>query len=53
MTQQQTKIEFFTTREIEFFTTREKLEAGRQQTVDVLIRITPPALNVNNSSRPI
>lgn len=37
---------------VEFFTTRAKLEAGREQTVDVLIRITPPALNPNNSSRP-
>jgi Ca-activated chloride channel family protein len=44
MAQQQPKVEFFTT--------REKLEAGREQTVDVLIRITPPALNLNNSSRP-
>jgi Ca-activated chloride channel homolog len=37
---------------VEFFTTREKLEAGKEQTVDVLIRITPPALNRSNSSRP-
>ena len=37
---------------VEVFTTREKLEAGREQTVDVLIRITPPAVNSNNSSRP-
>lgn len=44
MTQQQPKVEFFTT--------REKLEAGREQTVDVLIRITPPALNRDNASRP-
>lgn len=44
MTQQQPKVEFFTK--------REKLEAGREQTVDVLIRITPPALSLNNSSRP-
>jgi Ca-activated chloride channel family protein len=34
---------------IEFFTTHAKLEAGREQTVDVLIRITPPALS---TSRP-
>src|SRR6185503_16078576 len=34
---------------IEFFTTHAKLEAGREQTVDVLIRITPPALG---TSRP-
>jgi len=44
MTQQHPKVEFFTT--------REKLEAGREQTVDVLIRVTPPAQNLNNSSRP-
>jgi Ca-activated chloride channel family protein len=37
---------------VEFFTTREKLEAGREQTVDVLIRITPPTLNRENSSNP-
>jgi Ca-activated chloride channel homolog len=37
---------------VEFFTTHAKLEAGREQTVDVLIRITPPALNPNPSSRP-
>jgi Ca-activated chloride channel homolog len=36
MTQQQPRIEFFTI--------REKLEAGREQTVDVLIRITPPEI---------
>ncbi len=37
---------------IEFFTTHAKLEAGREQTVDVLIRITPPALSLDHSSRP-
>lgn len=37
---------------IEFFTTRAKLEAGREQTVDVLIRITPPALSPDPSTRP-
>ncbi|HEX7334258.1 MAG TPA: VWA domain-containing protein [Pyrinomonadaceae bacterium] len=37
---------------VEFFTTHAKLEAGREQTVDVLIRITPPALNPDPSSRP-
>ena len=37
---------------VEFFMTRAKLEAGREQTVDVLIRITPPALNPDPSSRP-
>ena len=30
---------------VEFFTKHAKLEAGREQTVDVLIRITPPALS--------
>jgi len=37
---------------VEFFTTRAKLEAGREQTVDVLIRITPPALSLDPSTRP-
>jgi Ca-activated chloride channel homolog len=37
---------------VEFFTTHAKLEAGREQTVDVLIRITPPALSLDHSSRP-
>ena len=37
---------------VEFFTTHAKLEARREQTVDVLIRITPPALNPDPSSRP-
>ena len=37
---------------VEFFTTHAKLEAGREQTVDVLIRITPPAINPDPSSRP-
>jgi Ca-activated chloride channel homolog len=37
---------------IEFFTTHAKLEAGREQTVDVLIRITPPAPTPDLSSRP-
>ena len=37
---------------VEFFTTHAKLEAGREQTVDVLIRITPPALNPDPASRP-
>ena len=37
---------------VEFFTTHAKLEAGREQTVDVLIRITPPALNPDPGSRP-
>src|SRR5215475_4408647 len=34
---------------VEFYTKHAKLEAGREQTVDVLIRITPPALS---TSRP-
>ncbi|MEN3328206.1 MAG: Ca-activated chloride channel [Acidobacteriota bacterium] len=37
---------------VEFFTPRAKLEAGREQTVDVLIRITPPALSPDPSTRP-
>ena len=37
---------------VEFFTSHTKLEAGREQTVDVLIRITPPALSPDSSSRP-
>ena len=37
---------------VEFFTTRGKLEAGREQTVDVLIRITPPAPSPDLSTRP-
>jgi Ca-activated chloride channel family protein len=37
---------------VEFFTTRAKLEAEREQTVDVLIRITPPALSPDPSTRP-
>ncbi len=37
---------------VECFTKREKLEAGREQTVDVLIRITPPAPNLDASRRP-
>ena len=43
MTQQQPKIEFLTT--------REKLEAGRDQTVDVLIRITAPELDLGTIKR--
>jgi Ca-activated chloride channel family protein len=37
---------------VEFFTTHAKLAAGREQTVDVLIRITPPALSLDHSTRP-
>ncbi len=37
---------------VEVLTTRAKLEAGREQTVDVLIRITPPELEVINAGRP-
>jgi len=36
---------------IEFFTTHEKLLAGREQTVDVLIRITAPDLDLENTRR--
>ena len=37
---------------VEFFTTHAKLEAGREQTVDVLIRITPPVPSPDLNSRP-
>lgn len=37
---------------VEFLTTHAKLEAGREQTVDVLIRITPPTPSADRSSRP-
>ena len=37
---------------VELLTTRSKLEAGREQTVDVLIRITPPDPEALNNSRP-
>ena len=37
---------------VEFFTTHTKLEAGREQTVDVLIRITAPAPSPDLSTRP-
>lgn len=37
---------------VEFFTTHAKLEAGREQTVDVLIRITPPEPKLDQSSQP-
>jgi Ca-activated chloride channel homolog len=37
---------------VEFFTTRTKFEAGREQTVDVLIRITAPAPAPDLSTRP-
>jgi len=37
---------------VEFFTTRTKLEAQREQTVDVLIRITPPVPGPDLSTRP-
>src|ERR1700752_122265 len=37
---------------VEFFTTHAKLEAGREQTVDVLIRITPPVPSPYQNSRP-
>jgi Ca-activated chloride channel family protein len=37
---------------VEFFTTREKLEAEREQTVDVLIRITSPETLMDKIRRP-
>ena len=37
---------------VEFFTTRAKLEAGKEQTVDVLIRITPPEPHLTYNTRP-
>ncbi len=37
---------------VEFFTTRAKLEADKEQTVDVLIRITPPEPHVTYNTRP-
>lgn len=38
---------------VEFFTTRERLKAGQEQTVDLLIRITPPELDQNIQRRPL
>jgi Ca-activated chloride channel homolog len=37
---------------IEFLTERAKLKAGREQTVDVVIRITPPEVDTGASKRP-
>src|SRR5215470_10729638 len=37
---------------VEFFTTRAKLEAAKEQTVDVLIRITPPEPHLTYNTRP-
>lgn len=37
---------------IEFFTKTAKLEADREQTVDVLVRITPPAITHYSFTRP-
>jgi Ca-activated chloride channel family protein len=37
---------------IEFFTTRAKLEANKEQTVDVLIRVTPPEPQLTYNARP-
>jgi Ca-activated chloride channel family protein len=37
---------------VEFVTERAKLAAGREQTIDVLIRITPPEANTGASLRP-
>ncbi|HEY6805306.1 MAG TPA: VWA domain-containing protein [Pyrinomonadaceae bacterium] len=38
---------------VEFLTTRAKLESDREQTVDVLIRITPPELDRATTTRPV
>ena len=38
---------------VEFLTTHAKLEAGREQTVDVLIRITPPEVDTNGFRPPL
>jgi Ca-activated chloride channel family protein len=38
---------------VEFLTTQAKLEAGREQTVDVLIRITPPEVDRPDRTRPV
>jgi Ca-activated chloride channel homolog len=38
---------------VEFMTERAKLVAGREQTVEVLIRITPPEVDTGNTKRPI
>jgi Ca-activated chloride channel family protein len=37
---------------LELFTQKEKLEAGESRTVDVLVRITPPAAAETNGKRP-
>ena len=37
---------------VEFLTTTAKLEADRDQTVDLLIRITPPELDLQTATRP-
>lgn len=37
---------------VEFFTKTTKLEANREQNVDVLLRITPPVLNTQVAERP-
>ncbi len=37
---------------VEMFTAREQLEAGKDQTVEVLIRITPPPPQVSSAGRP-
>jgi Ca-activated chloride channel family protein len=37
---------------VEFFTTHTKLEAEREQTVDMLIRITPPVPSPDSNTRP-
>ena len=38
---------------VEFLTKRAKLEAGRDQTVEVVIRVTPPQLEEVDTGRPI
>lgn len=38
--------------QVEFITERAKLVAGREQTVDILVRITPPAIDASPGRRP-
>lgn len=38
--------------QVEFITERAKLVAGREQTVDILVRITPPAIDASIGRRP-
>src|SRR3954454_15864019 len=37
---------------IEIFTEKEKLTAGKDQTIDVLVRIVPPAAETSHAKRP-